>query len=306
MSMSKNSPEGREMTLDNLNKVIGFMKKSEISKFSMIGGEPTLHSRFEEIYDTISNNGFSIIIFSNGVIDKHRVQFLSKKNNLKNILLNIRHPKEYSKKNWEQINYTLSKLNKKITLSFRIYKLDFEAQFLFDLIHEYKLKRLINWAIACPSLLSKNDYIRLEDHEKVVERMVSFSTESKKRKIRWYSDSGFILCAFSDGKLEQLKDNVGFVPETNCFPAIEVAPDLRVFRCYGLASKSRPGLKLMDFNNLFEVERYFFVKSLSFKRVGGMDKCFKCKYIISQECAGGCMVHILKHLPKYKNMPYIF
>jgi len=306
MSIGKDSPEAREITIDNLNKAIDFMKKSGVSRFNMIGGEPTLHSRFEEIYDTITDNNFSIAIFSNGVIKKHIVDFLSKKDNLDNILLNIRHPKEYLTKDWNKVIYALPRLNKKITLSFRVYKLDFDPTFLFDLIDEYQLNRLINWAIACPSLVSDNVYIRLEDHEKVVEKMVRFSRKSKKRNINWYADVGFILCAFGDEKLEELKENVGFVPQINCLPAIEVAPDLRVFRCYGTAPKTRSGLKITDFNNLEEAERYFFTKSLPFKRMGGMDKCFKCEHIISQKCGGGCMVHILKRFPAHKNMPAIF
>ncbi len=299
MSIGKDSPEAREMTLDNLNKVMDFMKKSGVSQFNMIGGEPTLHSRFEEIYDIISDNGFPVMIFSNGVIDEQRVEFLNKKNNLNSILLNIRQPEEYSAKDWEKILYTCSRLNKVVALSYRIYKMDFDPTFLFNLIDEYKLNRLINWAIACPSLLSNNVYLRLEDHEKAVNRMVEFSRVSKKRNIGWYTDFGFILCAFSDGKLEELRKNVGFIPETNCLPAIEVAPDLRVFRCYGTAPKTQAGLKITDFKNLEEAERYFFIKSLPFKRIGGMDKCFKCEHIISRKCGGGCMVYILKRLPDH-------
>ena len=306
MSVSRRSSEAREMSIDNLYKIMDFMKRSEITEFNMIGGEPTLHSRFEEVYDTVSDNGFSIMIFSNGVIDKHRVEFLSKKDNLVNILLNIRQPKEYSAKDWRKILYTCSRLNKLVTLSYRVYKMDFDPRFLFDLIDEYRLKRLINWGIACPSLIRNNVYIYLEDHKKVVERMVKFSRESKKRNIRWYADAGFILCAFDNGKLEKLKKNVDFIPNTNCYLAMEVAPDLRIFRCYGTAPKTQPGLKITDFKNLEKAERYFFTKSLPFKRLGGMDECWRCEHIISQRCGGGCIVHILKRLPNYRELPPIF
>ncbi len=300
MSISKYSIEAREMTLDNLKKVMEFMKKSQVSRFKMIGGEPTLHSKFEEFFDIISDNSFSVFIFSNGVIDKEKVDFLRKRDNITNILLNIREPEEYSAKDWGMIKYTLSRLDNKIILSFRIYRTDFDPSFLFDLIDEHKLIRLINWAIACPSLIGNNAYLRLEEHEKAVKRMVEFSRESKRRNIRWYSDMGFIVCAFTDDMLEELKENVGFMPETNCTSALEVTPDLRVFRCMGTAPKTRQGLKITDFNNLKEATRYFFLKSLPFKRIGGMDKCFKCEHIISQKCGGGCMVHILKRFPGYK------
>lgn len=306
MYVSGDSLKSKEITIDNLNKVMDFMKKSGVFQFKMIGGEPTLHSKFEEIYEIISESGFSVMIFSNGVIDRHRVEFLSKQNNLENILLNIREPKEYAKSEWEKIIYTLSRLDNRVILSFRVYELNFDPVFLFDLIDKYRLRRFINWAIACPSLINKNVYIKLEDHEKVVKRMVEFSQESRKRNIEWYTDSGFILCAFSNGKLEKLRKNVGFVPETNCRPPIEVAPNLRVFRCFGLAPKSRPQLKITDFKNLKAAESYFFNKSLPFKRIGGMDECFRCEHIISQRCGGGCMVHILKRFHGYKDLPLIF
>ena len=50
MSISRYSAEARDMTLDNLMKVIEFAKKSNVRVFNMIGGEPTLHSRFEEFF----------------------------------------------------------------------------------------------------------------------------------------------------------------------------------------------------------------------------------------------------------------
>ncbi len=53
MSIRRASAEAREMTMDNLCKIMDFMKRSGVTRFNMIGGEPTLHSRFEEIYDII-------------------------------------------------------------------------------------------------------------------------------------------------------------------------------------------------------------------------------------------------------------
>jgi len=104
MSISANTQDGREMSIENLNKVIDFLKRSKVSDFTMIGGEPTLHSRFEEVYDIISDKGFSVNIFSNGIIEKRRVEFLRKKDNLHTILLNINHPKDYPSQHWKMLN----------------------------------------------------------------------------------------------------------------------------------------------------------------------------------------------------------
>jgi hypothetical protein len=306
MSSSAGREHSKELSIENLHKIMDFMRRSKISSFRMIGGEPTQHTRFKEVYEIVTKENFTVLIFSNGVIGKDTVDFLSGQKNLTAILLNIRSPQEYKKKDWEKIMYTLSRLGSRIFLSFRIYRLDFDPRFLFDLIDKYQLVRELNWAIACPSLISRNDYLPLEDHEKAVERMVEYSKECKTRAIRWFSDSGFIWCAFAGGKYERLKENVGFEPEANCIPAIEVTPDLRVIRCFGMASKSRKGLLITDFNNVGEAEDYFSKKSRPFKRIGGLDKCFTCEHIISQKCGGGCMVHILKKFPNYKELPVIF
>lgn len=289
-----------EISIRNLKIVTDFLKKSKITEFRMAGGEPTLHSRFREIYDLVSANSFNITILSNGIIDEGNVNFLAKKNNLDGILLNINQPKSYTLKAWKKIENTLFRLNKKITLGFRIYEFDFNPRFFFDLIDKYNLNRFINWAIACPGLVKDNIYIKLEDHKKVIDRMVEFTYESKKRDIRWYSDSGFILCAFNKEKLEKLEKNTGFLPTTNCMVGIEIAPDLRVFRCFGLAAKSNKNLKLTDFKNFQAVEEYFTINSLPFKRIGTFDRCFKCEHLISRRCGGGCMAHILKRFPDHK------
>lgn len=306
MRSYRGRPSQNELSFENLKKVLAFMKRSCVSEFRMIGGEPTLHPRFKELYESISKEGFSVMIFSNGVIKKDIVDFLSEKSNLSAVLLNIRTPHEYRASDWEKIRYALLRLNKSVMLSFRIYRLDFDARFLFDLIGRYHLQKFINWAIACPSLSQKNEYIRLEDHEKVVDRMIGFSEESKGRDIKWVSDSGYIWCAFSGGKAQLLKERVDFVPETNCFPALEVGPDLRVMRCYGMASMSRKRMKITDFESQQAAERYFFERSLPLKRIGAIDKCFACEHLASQRCGGGCMVHILKRFPGYRHLPKIF
>jgi len=299
-------PSRNFLSMENLDKVLSFLEKSSVYELQMIGGEPTLHPDFKGIYKRVTERGFRVMIFSNGVIKKEIVDFLKAQDNLTSVLLNIREPKEYSISDWNKILYTLSQLGERVILSFRIYRLGFNPTFLFDLIERYHLRKLINWAMACPSLLHDNVFLPLEDHIKAVDRMIEFSVQSQSRGIDWYSDSGFIWCAFTDGRSQILKERVGFIPDTNCYPALEVAPDLRVMRCFGLASKCRKDLKLTDFDNLKEVELYFFKKSLPFKRIGAMDKCFHCEHLLSNKCGGGCMAHILRRMPNYRKLPIIF
>lgn len=295
-----------QMSVADLDRVLGFLRASSVSVFNMIGGEPTQHSEFEAFFRRIVAAGLSVQMFSNGVIDPGLVDFLAGQEKLVNILVNIRQPEEYRPQDWKRLLGTLRSLHRKVTLSFRVYRRVFRPVFLFDLIDRYGLQRLINWAIACPSLYRSNEFVPLEDHRLVVRKMAGYLRQSHDRAIRWYSDSGFIRCAFTERDLERFRRLVGFVPQTNCIAPVEVAPDLRVFRCFGMAVQTRPGLMLTDFRSLTEVEGYFRLRSLGLKRIGSFPECFRCEHMRSGVCCGGCMVHILRRMPGYQSLPPMF
>ncbi len=187
-----NKQDDKEISIKNLKIVIDFMKKSGLREFRMIGGEPTLHSKFEEIYNTISDNGFSVTIFSNGIITKEKVEFLSKQKNIRNICINVQHPDGYSSEQCEMLDFTLSSLNRVINLGFVAYKVDFDAYFIIDLIEKYNLIRNVKWSIAAPCFKHKNISIKLEDYKKVIARLVEHSRRFKRHHIRWYPDTTFM------------------------------------------------------------------------------------------------------------------
>lgn len=295
-----NKCDDKEISIKNLKTVIDFMKKSGLRKFRMFGGEPTLHTRFEEVYDIVSKNNFTIQIFSNGIIAKRKVEFLSKQKNLDSIVINVQYPNSYSSKQYEMLNFTLSKLNKFINLSFVVYKVDFDADFIIDLIEKYNLMRLVKWSIAAPCYKSKNVSIKVEDHKKVIGRLTEHSRRFKRHRIHWCVDTTFMWCLFKKEQLDELYHNVGFEPINFCVPALEVAPNLTVYRCYGTASLTNPKLKITDFKDQKEAFAYFLKKEIFLKRIGIFKECFRCD-LRGRVCGAGCLVHILKSLPKRIN-----
>lgn len=290
----------KEISIKNLKTVIDFMKKSGLREFRMFGGEPTLHTRFEEVYDIVSKNSFTVVIFSNGIIAKGKVEFLSKQKNLDGIVINVQYPNSYSSKQYEMLNFTLSKLNKFINLSFVVYKVDFNADFIINLIEKYNLRRQVKWSIAAPCYKSKNVSIKVEDHKKVIGRLVEHSRRFKRHRIHWYLDTTFMWCLFKKEQLDELYHNVGFEPINLCMPVLEVTPNLTVYRCYGTASLTNPKLKITDFKDEKEALTYFLKKELFLKRIGIFNECFRCD-LRGRVCGAGCLVHILKSLPKRIN-----
>ncbi len=297
-------PDDREISIKNLKIILDFMEKSGLRTFRMFGGEPTLHSRFEEVYTIVSKRGFDFIIFSNGIIAEKKVEFLAKQKNIRSICINAQHPDTYSSKQHEMFNFTLSKLNKAVILSFVIYKSDFDARFLVALIEKYNLNRYIKWSIAAPSLKNENVYVKLKNHKKVIKGLVEHSRIFKQHRLCWYPDTTFMWCFFTKEQLEELSLNVGFKPVNLCFPVLEVAPNLSVYRCYGTASLSNPRLKITDFRNEADATAYFLKKEMLLKKVGTLKECFKCDLKI-KVCGAGCIAQILKTFPK-RDYGYIY
>lgn len=280
-----------DMDNNSLDTVIDFLKNSSVREFRIIGGEPTLHSRFEEFYDIISDHGFYISIFTNGIFSEQKRKFLSKKNNL-TLLLNINHPENYTDIEWQAVNATMQDLSKNIYLGFNIYKIGTSFSFLLDLIKKYNLQRKIRLGVANPTLGNNNIYLGIEAQRKISDKIVGFSRKCNMCNVGLSFDCGFILCAFTRRQLGELCYNTGYVPKTNCYPPIDISPDLKVFYCFALSTKS--DVKLMDFKSVSEITDYFNNKFAAFKRIGGMDRCFKCKYLNRQQCGGGCLTHVLK------------
>lgn len=300
-----NKPDAREISIKNLKIVIDFMKRSGIRLFRMFGGEPTLHTRFEEVYDIVSKGGFDVLIFSNGIIAKEKIEFLSKQKNLTNICINIQEPKTYSLQQYKMLDFALTKLSKLVNLGFVIYKTDFDAYFIIELIEKYNLPKIVKWSIACPSLKNKNVFIKLQDHKMVIKRMVKHSREFKKHRIRWHNDTTFLKCLFNQGQLDELFANVKLRLRNLCIPTLEVAPNLLAYRCYGTASITNPKLKITDFKNAADAQMFFKKREMFLKRVGALGKCFGCDLLNGPVCSGGCLVHTLRSFPK-RNYGYIY
>ncbi len=292
---SGNKREDKEISIKHLKILIDFMKRSRLHTIHMLGGEPTLHPKFEEIYDIVTRSGFQITIFSNGIISDEKVVFLSRQRNIVGIVINVQHPHSYSREQWETLNFTLFKLNKFINFGFVIYKINFDAYFIIDLIKKYNLRRMVKWSIAAPLFKNKNTHIRIEDHKKVIPRFIEYSRIFKKYDIRWYPDTTFMWCLFTKKQLDELKRNVRFVPQNLCGPVLEVAPNLSVYRCYGTAGLGKLRIRITQFKNEKEAGTYFLKKEACLKKIGVFKECLMCN-LAGSVCGGGCMVEIVNSL----------
>jgi len=288
-------PSDREISIANLHKVIRFLKRSKIWEFRMIGGEPTLHSRFERIYTEVADNGFRVELFSNGVINGRKVDFLARQDSLDAIVINIQQLEMYRPAQRRQLMYTLERLGSRVSLGYVIYRTDFDLRFLIPIMAKYPVRRGVKLSFAAPTLTCRNAYLPPHKHRLVIQRLVVQAGQLGKAGIKMFPDTAFMWCLFTKQQLESLRRSINFRPVNLCMPVLEVSPNLTVFRCFGTASLTDPRLKITRFKNVQEAFKYFSAREAGIKQAGLFGECLHCQ-IKGSLCGGGCVAEIVKSL----------
>ncbi|MFH1868901.1 MAG: radical SAM protein [Candidatus Omnitrophota bacterium] len=280
------------ISLDNLKIALNFLKNSKQTRVGVIGGEPTLHPEFEKAFKTILDKGHEILLYSNGMIRKSVLAYLSKiKKEKWGMLLNVNIPQSYSKKEWSIINETMDTLSDKIGLGHTICRPDFRGDFIIKLIKKYRLIKCVRLGMAAPICGHKNLYLSFNGHKKAASRVVKFAQKCNLLDIYISFDCGFLLCSFTEKEIGRLF--YYNVPLTcTCTPVIDVGPDLMIWRCFATSMIWQKNLK--DFKNLEEIYSFYVNKFKPFKKSGILKKCFRCKYLQRGQCVGGCLGHTLK------------
>jgi organic radical activating enzyme len=280
------------ISLRNLKIIINFLKRSQQYSVGVIGGEPTLHPDFKKAIATLLKEGFFVHIFTNGIIKKEYVDFLSTVDRDKfSILINVNSLESYSKNELSLIKNTLKTLRSNVGLGFTIYKINFKPDFLLSLIMKYKLKKHIRFGMASPIWGYDNEYLSLMAHKKVARKITQFAKKCDIIDVSIGFDCGFTLCSFTEndcGRLFYYNARLS----ADCGHVIDVGPDLKVWRCF--ATSMIWNRMLTDFKDLDSIYKFYENKCMAFRRIGSFDKCLRCRYLERRQCAGGCLGHTLK------------
>jgi hypothetical protein len=274
-----------EMSWEELETVLSYLDP-RVHAVSLLGGEPTLHSKFKEIVTHIINKKFSIIrIFTNGATAALRGIHGIAPQDIR-IILNLNMPDTYNAKEWNQIETNCRLFTNQIALSFNIYKPDFSWEHLKRAILEWGLDSFIRLGIAQPIKGMNNAYLQENDLKAASSRLVSMAEDLAIHGIKLGFDCGFRACVFT-------KEELGILAECGtrflfaCKPVLDIGPQLMTWRCFPFSVG--PGVKLTDFGSLKELEQHFTEKWASVQKRGNTDECGSCRNMQTATCSGGCL-----------------
>jgi organic radical activating enzyme len=295
----------KEASLSNVKKYIQFLKESGIDECSFIGGEPTLHSHFDQVVELCLRSNMGIGLFSNGTWPTRVSGILEKIPRIKlGVLLNVNPPSFYNSHIWNTLNDNLLFLkdfyegNDGLRLSLNISKNDFEYEYILDLAHKYNV-RVVRFATCVPLVGTSNEYVHFEEQKSLGNRIMSFVRSAKQASIFVIADCGVTPCIFTSEQIGELIENNYSAQEGTvdffrkiCSTVVDIGTDLMVWRCFSTSSIHK--VHLSYFNNIQEIDQYFKKVYKNYLHVFPARDCYSCNWAITKQCRGGCLAHSIQ------------
>ena len=297
--MSESYPDDI-MSWENLIYLSDFIQSSGEQRFSIMGGEPTLHPDFINMILYLLERNFSLNVFTSGIMSNSMLEeasqvFLDIPLDRLTFVCNLNDPEKTktSLAELESVKRFLRSFGERVVPGFNIYRKDFKLDFLTQYINEYGLRKTIRLGLAHPIVGKKNIYMRINDIEMIINRLFSYAPFFERFRIKPGLDCGFPLCRFSDEQLAWLSRNTDNKNEFSCGPVIDIGPDMSVWSCFPLSSFQKKSI--FEFNSIQEVINYYqdLHKTIRIEKSGIFDECDECLSREDGRCRGGCVAHSL-------------
>lgn len=283
----------REISIDNFNKIITWLKKNNKKKIILLGGEPTQHGEFKEILNICKKNSMDIRILTNMMFDDSVLRLINEYNGCV-LQANINHPSTYKDNMYNIVYYNIKKMYKRvgIILRYNIYSGNEDYRPIINLAKETNSHirfSLINSPLKCEiSLKQRQAYLR-QMHSK--DKISNFIDACDKVGVFAFFARPVPKCIFSKDELRRYKKNgikfKCYVGRDGDYAArLNVNPDLTIRACYGVPIC---GPAIDSFKDYKELSQYYKDDFIQLRRIPAVPECISCKEFIADVCQGGCL-----------------
>lgn len=292
------------MSLKDLDKVINWLKKSNVKFVQILGGEPTLHPEILNFVRRIIDNNVTISsILTNGLGDAELYKKIVEMTKT-NWLVNVNSPASYGKDDWELLKRNLETLKwnnenlaidnrnfdirnwppLSLRLAITLYEKGQDFSYIIDLAKKYNCS-LIRYDISRPSSDKSNVFIDFEHLIEIKTTWINFVKECVRQEIRPGIDCAAPLCIFTQEELRfLLLFDLNF--KGTCVPHLDVMPDLSVEYCASmrgiLPSYKIENMSVADIFNRHLIDVREYQNHL-------LPRCNNCYNFIEKLCQGYCL-----------------
>lgn len=313
-----------EISIENLKKAMSFIATVRGERLGLIGGEPTLHSKFKEILQIIiADDRFSnVILYTNGVKLDEFVKELSHPKF--NIVWNCNNPTDMGKTEFERMCNNLELyinefyMKEKIILGINIYQENFEYEYLLNLLKKYDFNS-VRMSIVVPNTTEKRSFDVKGYFKSVKPKFKDFVYTMLSNDILPHYDCNKMpACLLTTEEIDAFKqmlvqknkerarselpviqmpyiDTAIYTEEVRCSPTIDIRQDLTAIRCFGLSDCTK--VKITDFKCLADLISYYLneIDAYAYK-LGISQDCINCYRRKTMKCTGGCLAFKVKDI----------
>lgn len=301
--------DNEEISIENFKTALNFIKTDPNEAIGLIGGEPTIHSKFHELLGILQQDDAvkKVLIYTNGIeIDKSIEIFKNKKFGL---LVNCNSPKDIGEHSFNKLKNNIQLLkneNVDFALGINLYSDKMDYNYIFDLLEISKNKSL-RFSTALPNDYKEKTSKVLKDFLKFKPFIFQFFNSCIERSIIPYSDCNFIPNCILNIEDKRTLINLKKLAETynvedtltsvrTCVPVIDILPDLTAIRCFGLSKYKK--VEISKFKHIQNLRKYFFNKIDIYARATELSgNCKDCKERYLEKC-GVCFTYKIKQIEK--------
>lgn len=284
----KNSKQ--QFTWDNFVRAAEFVATGPRA-LNLLGGEPTLHPKFDMMLEYLIAKDYIVQVFTNGMVNEDRFEEIIKvlnrsalRENQLYFAININEYKYRTEKEIRLQHSFMDGLGRLVYPSFTIHDPNTDLSFLTSVIDKYSLDRSVRIGLAMPIIGALNKFLPKETYSKAGKAIVDLAESTDLGIIL---DCGFPLCMFEMGDLEKLSrhEKNGFSFFCGC--PLDIYPDLSATNCYPLSKMHKASIN--NFNDIMSMYNYF--EDGLQAPVGMYNECVDCQFF-KKACFGGCKGHI--------------
>jgi MoaA/NifB/PqqE/SkfB family radical SAM enzyme len=276
----------REMSWEDFLSVVEFYEHSRLSHMILLGGEPGLHTRFQDILQLLAEKGFSTHVATTGILPERVVDRVARET-LPRLRFGVNSTSyfEYDRDKRERADHFLRRLGRTANLCYTITQRDLDDKNMepildrLAMILQFSLIPHLQFQISVPGERNRL-FIPFDRYRDLAELIRCWFNFLKKHGVSCALDCHCMpACAIPD----DLKNSGLF--ETRCERfMIDIGPEREIWPCFPL---SRQIERLDRFETRDEITEHF-------RRANGPqdilfdDSCAGCEEKEAKTCHGGC------------------
>lgn len=274
-----------DLSEENFERILQWMRKTSLPAAAFIGGEPTLHPRLAEMVRKTAASGISVVLFTNGIFPSTLAHELVP--HVSNFVVNSNDPSLYTDAQAARLADNLSIIagsDARLTFSKNFSSQYSEYEYLLESAEKYGVES-IRYDISRPSISAVNDHFTDDDTRRIVSHIVSFVKQCEARGIRTGLDCSVRLCDLDIADRNYL-ERVSMKFSGVCHPSIDIHPDLSASYCLPMRDVSVPDVTMFASRDAL---MWHFADQVRPIRQGNVStECLDCKDFM-RRCQGGCM-----------------